>query len=50
VTGNDPSGALIGTMTSERWDTMYKQLTDLKVITEQFDPAIAYTLQFAGAK
>ena len=46
VTGEDPSGAQLGQMTSERWTTMYKQLYDLKVIDKAFDPATAYTLQF----
>jgi len=27
---------------------MYKQLLDLKVIEQKLDPALAYTLQFAG--
>ena len=34
-------------MKSERWTTMYQQLSDLKVIEKAFDPATAYTLQFA---
>lgn len=46
VTGEDPSGAQLGTMDSNRWSAMYKQLVDLKVIDKQFDPATAYTLQF----
>ena len=46
VTGDNPSGAQLGQMTSERWSTMYKQLYDLKVIDKAFDPATAYTLQF----
>jgi NitT/TauT family transport system substrate-binding protein len=50
VAGEDPSGAQLGEMDAARWDTMYKQLTDLKVIDKQFDPATAYTLQFVGAK
>jgi NitT/TauT family transport system substrate-binding protein len=50
VAGEDPSGAQLGKMEPARWDTMYKQLTDLKVIDKQFDPATAYTLQFVGAK
>ena len=45
VTG-DPSGAQLGQMTPERWATMYKQLSDLKMISQPFDPAKAYTLQF----
>lgn len=50
VAGEDPSGTQLGKMEPARWDTMYKQLTDLKVIDKQFDPATAYTLQFVGAK
>jgi NitT/TauT family transport system substrate-binding protein len=46
VTGDDPSGAQLGQMTPERWATMYKQLSDLKLIDKPFDPATAYTLQF----
>jgi len=48
VLGEDPSGAQLGKMTAPRWDTMYKQLLDLKVIEQKLDPALAYTLQFAG--
>lgn len=47
VTGDDPGGAQLGQMTSERWTTMYKQLYDLKVIDKAFDPATAYTLRFS---
>ena len=50
VAGDDPSGAQLGKMNAERWTTMYQQLLDLKVIDKQFDPATAYTLQFAGEK
>jgi len=50
VAGDDPSGAQLGKMNAERWSTMYQQLLDLKVIDKQFDPATAYTLQFAGEK
>lgn len=46
VVGEDVDGSQLGQMTSERWLTMYKQLLDLKVIEKEFDPAIAYTLQF----
>ena len=48
VSGDDPSGAQLGQMTAERWVGMYQQLFDLKVIDKKFDPATAYTLQFAG--
>ena len=50
VAGDDPSGAQLGKMNAERWNTMYQQLLDLKVIDKQFDPATAYTLQFAREK
>lgn len=46
VAGDDPSGGQLGKMDPARWDTMYKQLLDLKVITKEFDPKTAYTLQF----
>jgi NitT/TauT family transport system substrate-binding protein len=47
VAGDDPTGAQLGQMNAARWSTMYKQLVDLKVIEKPFDPATAYTLQFA---
>jgi NitT/TauT family transport system substrate-binding protein len=50
VDGDEPNGAQIGKMNAERWQTMYEQLSDLKVIDKQFDPATAYTLQFVGRK
>ena len=50
VQGDDPSGAQLGRMNQERWDTMYKQLLDLKVIDKELDPATAYTLEFLGDK
>jgi NitT/TauT family transport system substrate-binding protein len=46
VAGDDASGAQLGQMEPKRWATMYEQLSDLKVITNPFDPATAYTLQF----
>jgi NitT/TauT family transport system substrate-binding protein len=49
ITGDDPGGAQLGQMTAERWTTMYRQLVDLNVIEKQFDPAEAYTVQFANA-
>ena len=39
--------APLGHFEASRWDTMYQQLVDLKVITKPFDPKQAYTLQFA---
>jgi NitT/TauT family transport system substrate-binding protein len=50
VAGDDPSDAQIGRMDADRWETMYKQLLDLKVIDKTIDPATAYTLQFVGQK
>jgi NitT/TauT family transport system substrate-binding protein len=50
VTGDDPSGARVGQMATARWTTMYRQLFDLKVIDKEFDPAVAYTLQFVNGQ
>lgn len=50
VTGDDHSGKDLGKMEASRWTTMYQQLLDLKVIQRPFDPATAYTLQFAEAR
>jgi NitT/TauT family transport system substrate-binding protein len=48
VTGDDPSGAQLGQMDPKRWQAMYEQLLDLKVIEKTFDPSTAYTLQFVA--
>jgi NitT/TauT family transport system substrate-binding protein len=48
VQGDDPSGAQLGKMNADRWNAMYEQLFELKVISKQFDPTTAYTLQFVG--
>ena len=50
VDGDEPNGALLGKMNAQRWQTMYEQLLDLKVIEKQLDPATAYTLQFVVGK
>jgi len=50
VQGDDPSGSELGQMNTGRWDTMYKQLLDLRVIDKEFDPATAYTLEFLREK
>jgi NitT/TauT family transport system substrate-binding protein len=50
VTGDDPTGSQLGQMDPARWNTMYQQLVDLKVIGKPFDPATAYTLQFVAPK
>jgi NitT/TauT family transport system substrate-binding protein len=49
ITGDTSGGGKIGRMDPERWSTMYKQLSDLKLIENPFDPATAYTLQFVPA-
>jgi NitT/TauT family transport system substrate-binding protein len=46
VAGEDPSGTQLGQMDPKRWNEMYQQLFDLKVIEKPFDPSSAYTLQF----
>ena len=46
ITGDDPSGKDLGQFDPARWTAMYKQLVDLKLIRQPFDPATAYTLQF----
>jgi NitT/TauT family transport system substrate-binding protein len=50
VCGDDPSGNQLGQMTTERWNTMYQQLLDLKLIDKPFDPKAAYTLEFVQAR
>jgi NitT/TauT family transport system substrate-binding protein len=49
VAGEDPGGAQLGQMDPKRWETMYQQLLELKVIEKTFDPATGYTLQFLGS-
>ena len=46
VTGEDPSGAQLGRMDPQRWQKMYEQLVELKVIEKNIDPSAAYTLKF----
>jgi NitT/TauT family transport system substrate-binding protein len=50
VAGEDPGGAQLGQMDPKRWETMYRQLFDLKIITKPFDAKVAYTLQFVAAR
>ena len=50
VTGEDPSGAQLGQMDPKRWETMYQQLLDLKVVEKAFDPSSGYTLRFLEAR
>jgi NitT/TauT family transport system substrate-binding protein len=46
IAGDAPDGADLGKLDPARWNRMYQQLLDLKVIQNPFDPSIAYTLQF----
>jgi NitT/TauT family transport system substrate-binding protein len=47
VTGGDPSGAQVGRMTAERWQTSFDQLKSLGILQTTFDPTTAYALKFA---
>ena len=46
ITGDDPSGAQVGQFDPARWNTMYQQLRDLKVLQKPIDPTTAYTTKF----
>jgi NitT/TauT family transport system substrate-binding protein len=46
IVGSDPGGSQLGQFDPARWQTMYRQLLDLKIITKPFDPTIAYTREF----
>jgi NitT/TauT family transport system substrate-binding protein len=46
VAGDDPTGKQLGQFDPARWNTMYRQLLDLKVIQKPIDPASAYSLKF----
>ncbi len=46
VTGDDASGAQVGQFDPARWNTMYQQLLELKVVQKPIDPATAYTTKF----
>jgi len=46
ITGADPSGSQLGQLDPARWQTMYQQLLDLKILKKPFDPKIAYTTEF----
>ena len=50
VAGEEPGAAQLGRMERERWLAMYNQLLDLQVLAKQFDPTMAYTLQFVAGK
>ncbi|WP_158944386.1 ABC transporter substrate-binding protein [Granulicella sp. S190] len=47
ITSPDPNQ--LGQFTFARWNTMYQQLLDLKVISTPIDPKTAYTTQFVDA-
>ena len=46
ATGSDPGGSQLGQFNAGRWNTLYQQLLDLKIVKKPFDPKIAYTTQF----
>jgi NitT/TauT family transport system substrate-binding protein len=46
ITGDDPSGALIGKMTAARWQAEYEQLKSLGILHGSLDPTTAYTLRY----
>jgi NitT/TauT family transport system substrate-binding protein len=46
ITGSGPGGSQLGQFDPARWQTMYQQLLELKIVKEPFDPKIAYTTQF----
>jgi NitT/TauT family transport system substrate-binding protein len=50
VMGDAPDGSQQGQFDAERWQRMYDQLVSLKVITQPFDPKVAYTTQFLPKK
>jgi NitT/TauT family transport system substrate-binding protein len=47
VEGDGSPDSHLGHFTAERWASTYTQLLELKVLAKPFDPATAYTLQFA---
>ncbi|MGC2402961.1 MAG: ABC transporter substrate-binding protein [Acidobacteriaceae bacterium] len=48
IAGDAPDGADLGRFDAARWTNMYQQLLQLKLIQNAFDPATAYTVQFAN--
>lgn len=48
VDGGDPSR--IGVMEAARWTELYRQLLQLQILKQPFDPATAYTTQFLAGK
>ena len=47
VEGLDTPDSHLGHMTPTRWNTLYQQLLDLKVLDHPLDPTVVYTTQFA---
>jgi NitT/TauT family transport system substrate-binding protein len=47
VNGGDRSGAKVGQMRADRWQTGFDQLKSLGILHENFDPSTAYALKFA---
>ena len=47
VDGEDPSGAQVGRMTAERWQTGFDQLKSLGIVHANLDPTTVYALKFA---
>ena len=50
ITGSDASGGQLGQFDPARWQTMYQQLLDLKIVKKPFDPKTAYTTQFLASQ
>ena len=50
VDNGDPSGAQVGSMTAERWQTGFDQLKSLGILRGNLDPTTVYSLKFAQAQ
>ena len=48
VEGEAADGSQLGKMDAARWNEMYKQLLELKVIEKELETASAYTVKFVG--
>ena len=46
IDGDGTPDSHLGHFTAERWNTIYRQLVDLKVVARPIDPATAYTTRF----
>ena len=46
IDGDGTPDSHLGHFTAERWNTIYQQLLDLKVVARPIDPATAYTTRF----